>query len=174
MDRDGVINHDSDAYIKTIDEWIPIEGSLEAIAELKQAGYIVAIATNQSGIGRGYYSEGVLDEMHAKMQALLSSQYGVQVDYIAYCPHRPEDGCDCRKPKAGLLDQIEQVLSVSLENVWMVGDSLRDLQAGALKNMQPVLVRTGKGVKTQNDVKLPENTFVYDTLFDAVRDLLAP
>lgn len=171
LDRDGVINVDSADYIKSPEEWLPIEGSIEAIAKLKLAGFKVAIATNQSGIGRGYYNEATLDKMHDKMQGLLAA-YKTRIDFIAYCPHKPDDNCNCRKPKAGLFDQIEQGLNVSLNGCIVVGDSLRDLQAGLIKGMTPVLVRTGKGQETQYKPDLPANTQVFNNLSDFVDDHL--
>jgi D-glycero-D-manno-heptose 1,7-bisphosphate phosphatase len=128
LDRDGVINHDSDAYIKSPDEWIPIPGSLEAIARLTQAGYRIAVLTNQSGVGRGYYSLATLAAMHEKMhQALLA--VGGKIDAIFFCPHTPEAGCHCRKPGTGLFEQAAQHFQVDLQGVPMIGDSLRDIQA---------------------------------------------
>ena len=147
LDRDGVINHDDDNYIKTPDEWHPLPGSLEAIASLSQAGFSIAIATNQSGVGRGYYSEATLDAIHAKMQNLLKP-LGAQIDAIFYCPHRPEDQCDCRKPKPGLLQQIAKHFNQSIVGVPLVGDTLRDLQAAEAAQCQPILVKTGNGEKT--------------------------
>lgn len=171
LDRDGVINLDSDNYIKSADEWIPIEGSIGAIAKLKEAGYQVAIATNQSGIGRGYFSEDALAEMHQKFRDLLSEKSDTDIDLIAYCPHKPDEGCDCRKPEPGLLNQISEQLGVSLENCWMVGDNLKDLQLALTHRMQPVLVRTGKGSSTERDCELPVGTLVFDDLASAVEQL---
>lgn len=149
LDRDGVINRDSDRYIKTVDEWVPIDGSIEAITSLQQAGFTIAIATNQSGIGRGYYSQATLHAMHQKMNTLLLAAGGAEIQTIAFCPHTPDDHCDCRKPKPGLLDQIQQQLGLtSLQGMTLVGDSLRDLQAARQRQMQPVLVLSGKGRKT--------------------------
>ncbi len=147
LDRDGVINYDSDHYIKTVDEWIPLPGSMAALAKLTQAGYKIAIATNQSGIGRGYFTVATLDAMHRKMLN-LASQIGAKIDVIAYCPHGPDDQCDCRKPLPGLIHQIEQALNMSAEGCYMVGDSLRDLQAGSAAGLVPALVLTGKGERT--------------------------
>jgi len=172
LDRDGVINYDSANYIKTVDEWIPLPGSIEAIVRLQRHGITVAIATDQSGVGRGYYSLETLHAMHAKMNALIEQAGGKAITAIAYCPHTPEDECDCRKPKAGLLDQIEVELGVKLSGIPMVGDSLRDLQAGVLKGMKPILVRTGKGQITE--AKLPEaiKADVFDDLSAFCNSLL--
>jgi D-glycero-D-manno-heptose 1,7-bisphosphate phosphatase len=172
LDRDGVINLDSDNYIKSADEWIPIEGSIEAIAKLKEAGYLVAIATNQSGIGRGYFSEDILAEMHQKFRDLLSEKTDMDIDLITYCPHQPGEGCDCRKPEPGLLNQISEQLGLGLENCWMVGDSLKDLQLALTHRMQPVLVRTGKGSSTEINSELPAGTVVFDDLSTAVKHML--
>ncbi|MCY0965267.1 D-glycero-beta-D-manno-heptose 1,7-bisphosphate 7-phosphatase [Parathalassolituus penaei] len=144
LDRDGVLNLDSDAYVKSVDEWIPIPGSAEAVARLCKAGYQVAVATNQSGLARGYFSQADLDAMHTKMTALVNAAGG-EFAHIAWCPHGPDDSCDCRKPLPGLIHQIERVLGVSAAGGWMVGDSIRDLEAGVAAGCKPVLVRTGKG-----------------------------
>lgn len=170
LDRDGVINQDSDAYIKTLDEWIPIPGSIEAIARLSKAGWTVAVATNQSGIGRGYYSEATLESMHACLRELVAKQGG-KVDLIRHCPHSPDAVCDCRKPAAGLFRQIAQALQAELAGVPTVGDSLRDLEAGIAVGCVPYLVRTGKGQSTQHK-PLPEGTRVFDNLAAVVDHLL--
>ncbi|OUR61151.1 D-glycero-beta-D-manno-heptose-1,7-bisphosphate 7-phosphatase, partial [Bermanella sp. 47_1433_sub80_T6] len=112
LDRDGVINYDSDDYVKSVDEWIPLPGSMEALAKLTQAGFKIAIATNQSGISRGYFTVATLAAMHQKMLT-LATEAGAKIDYIAYCPHGPDDNCDCRKPLPGLIHQIEQALNMS-------------------------------------------------------------
>jgi len=164
LDRDGVINHDSDAYIKSPEEWIAIPGSLEAISRLNQAGYQVAIATNQSGIARGYYDLDTLAAIHQKMTDQLTAAGGELVA-IYFCPHGPDDNCDCRKPKAGLYRKIQQQLGLeSLEGVPVVGDSLRDLQAGEEVGCTLNLVRTGKGEKTQFNSDLPEPASIFDDL----------
>jgi D-glycero-D-manno-heptose 1,7-bisphosphate phosphatase len=171
LDRDGVINHDSAAYIKSPEEWKPIPGSLEAIALLNQAGYRVLVATNQSGVGRGLFDMATLNAIHDKMHRALG-QAGGHVDGIFYCPHAQDAGCNCRKPRPGLLDEISHRFGVSLEGVPVIGDSLRDLQAAAAVGAQPVLVLTGKGKKTRKDGDLPEGTVVHDDLAEAVRSLL--
>ena len=147
LDRDGVINKDSDAYIKSPEEFIPLPGSLEAIARLKQAGYTIAVATNQSGIARGYYDETTLAAMHDKLGHLLDEKGG-GIDYIAYCPHGPDDNCTCRKPLPGLLYEIRDHFKVDLTDVPMIGDSLRDIQAARTVGGYPILVKTGKGERT--------------------------
>lgn len=152
LDRDGVINEDSDAFVKTLEEWIPIPGSIDAIARLCEHGFTVAIATNQSGVGRGLFSTDTLDAMHSKLLALVHDAGG-DIATIAYCPHVPEDYCDCRKPQSGLLDDIGNTLSVDLEGAWVIGDSLRDLQAGLARGCVPILVRTGKGAATEQKLE---------------------
>lgn len=147
IDRDGVINEDSPAYIKSSDEWHPIAGSLEAIALLNQAGFTVAVATNQSGIARGLYTEKTLQTIHEKMH-LAAQNAGGKIDSIFYCPHGPEDNCPCRKPNPGLLEQIAEHYGVGLEDVPYVGDSYRDLEAAINAGAKPILVLTGNGHKT--------------------------
>ena len=148
LDRDGVINQDSPDYIKSPDEWLPIPRSIEAIARLHQAGYDVVVATNQSGLARGYFDEFTLAQIHEKL-AMTVEEAGGLVSGIFYCPHGPEDGCTCRKPGVGLLQQIEAELSVDLAGHSFVGDSLRDLQCANEFAMQPVLVLSGNGNKTR-------------------------
>lgn len=149
LDRDGVINHDSDAFIKSADEWRPIEGSIEAIANLHRAGFIIAVASNQSGIGRGLLDLETLSLIHSKMQALVGAAGG-RIDHIAFCPHLPDAGCDCRKPLPGLLVQIGEHYGIALSAMSMIGDSLRDLQAAVAAGARPLLVRTGNGQVTES------------------------
>lgn len=156
LDRDGVINFDSDDYIKTVDEWQPIPGSIQAIARLTTAGYKVAVATNQSGLARQYFNKATLDAMHAKMQQLVKMAGG-SIAKIAYCPHLPGDNCDCRKPKPGLIRQIELATGLSASGQWMVGDSLSDMQAGAAAGCKTALVLTGKGMRTQPKKRVDEH-----------------
>ena len=170
LDRDGVINHDSDAYIKSVEEWLPIEGSIEAIAQLSKAGWTVAVASNQSGIARGYYDLAVLDAMHARLRALVAGQGG-EVGLIVYCPHGPDEGCDCRKPKPGMLKTIAAHYDVALAGVWFVGDSLGDLEAAKAVDCQPVLVKTGKGQKTLGKT-LPAGTLIFDDLAAIAAELI--
>ena len=153
LDRDGVINQYNGSYICSVDEWLPIPGSIEAVARLYKAGHRLAIATNQSGIARGFYGTDVLDSMHQKMAQLVEAQGG-HIDFIAYCPHHPDEHCGCRKPLTGLLDQIRDHLQLStLEGAVMVGDSRKDLEAGLAENCQTVLVRTGNGKYTEQDLQ---------------------
>lgn len=171
LDRDGVINHDSDNYIKSVDEFIPLPGSIEAIARLNQAGYRVAIATNQSGISRGYYDLDTLNAMHEKLRSELAI-HGGAIDIIAYCPHGPEEGCDCRKPKPGMYQAISKRLDTPLQGVPIIGDSLRDLQAAQQVGASPILVKTGKGERTLAKGEGLEGIPVYDNLAAAVSALL--
>lgn len=170
LDRDGVINYDSDAYIKNLDEWIPLPGAVEAIARLSKAGWTVAVATNQSGLARGYYDQAALDAMHARLRQLVAEQGG-ELGLIVHCPHGPDDGCDCRKPKPGMLRQIAAHYGVSLAGVWFVGDSSGDLKAALAVGCQPVLVKTGKGLLTLAQ-PLPAGTLVFDDLAAVASQLI--
>jgi D-glycero-D-manno-heptose 1,7-bisphosphate phosphatase len=170
LDRDGVINYDSDAYIKTLEEWIPIPGAIEAIARLSRAGWTVAVATNQSGLARGYYDQAALDAMHARLRQLVAEQGG-EVGLIVHCPHGPDDGCDCRKPRPGMLKTIAAHYGVALAGVWFIGDSSGDLDAARAVGCQPVLVKTGKGQQTLTK-PLPAETLVFDDLAAAAAQLL--
>jgi len=172
LDRDGVINQDSDLYIKTVDEFIPLEGSIEAIAKLKQAGYKVYIATNQSGIYRGFYDVATLNAMHKKLANLLK-EHGAEIDGIEFCPHGSNDNCDCRKPKAGMYLSIAKKAGLSdYSEILVVGDSLRDLQAAQSINAKPHLVRTGKGERTIKKDEGIKGIPVYNDLLDFVNQLL--
>ncbi len=171
LDRDGVINHDSPDFIKSPDEWIPIPGSLEAIARLNQAGYRVVIASNQSGIARQYFDINTLNAIHQKMHR-LAQQVGADIDAIFFCPHAAADNCDCRKPKPGMFTEISKRFEISLKGVPTVGDSLRDLQAGFISGCVPFLVLTGKGEKTHATGGLPPGTQVFPDLAATVDHIL--
>lgn len=147
LDRDGVINQDSDSYIKSADEWHAIPGSIDAIATLSKLGFTVAVATNQSGIGRGLFDEYALAAMHQKMHSLVE-EAGGEIDGIFYCPHLPDQGCSCRKPGTGLLRQIEREYDCSLKDKYFVGDSMKDVDAARAHGCTPLVVRTGKGSQT--------------------------
>ncbi len=172
LDRDGVINQDSDQFIKNTTEWKPIPGSLEAIAKLNHAGYRVVVASNQSGIGRGLLDMGALNAINDKMYRVLA-QVGGHIDALFYCPHAAEANCDCRKPKPGMFIDIAQRFNVDLAGVPSVGDSLRDMQAAATAGAQPMLVLTGKGSKTRAGSGLPDGTPVFADLAEAVRHIVA-
>jgi D-glycero-D-manno-heptose 1,7-bisphosphate phosphatase len=167
LDRDGVINHDSDLYIKSPDEWRPIPGSLDAIARLTQWGYRVVVATNQSGIGRGLFVMDTLNAIHDKMIKAVA-QAGGRIDAVFFCPHTNADKCGCRKPKPGMLEEIATRYNTDLEGIPAIGDSLRDLQAAEAVGAQPMLVLTGKGKKTQADPNLPAGTLTFPDLAAAV------
>jgi len=172
LDRDGVINIDSDHFIKHPDEWEPIPGSLEAIAQLNQAGFRVAIATNQSGIGRGLLDMATLNAIHGKMHRSLS-QLGGRIDALFYCPHAANSNCECRKPRPGMLEEISRRFGTDLEGVPCIGDSLRDLQICSAVGAQPILVRTGKGEHTFAAGNLPEKTWVCADLAEAAKRIIA-
>jgi D-glycero-D-manno-heptose 1,7-bisphosphate phosphatase len=166
LDRDGTINVDRDDYVKSADEWEPLPGALEAIAQLNHAGVHVIIATNQSGLGRGLFDMAALNAMHAKMNKMLAA-VGGRVDAVFFCPHNPEEACHCRKPAPGLFEQIAERLGVSLQGVPVVGDTLRDLQAGLSQGCEPHLVLTGKGQALRGQSlppQFPPNTRVHQDL----------
>ena len=172
LDRDGVINQDSADYVKTPAEWQAIPGSLEAIARLNHAGWRVVVATNQAGIGRGLFEFDALFAIHDKMQRQLT-ELGGRIDGIFFCPHAPEDKCDCRKPAPGMLKDIAQRLQIDITGVPFVGDSIRDLEAATAVNAKPVLVRTGNGKRQEDKAKAAFSELaVYDDLAAVVADLL--
>ena len=152
LDRDGVINRDSDEFVKSADEWVPLPGSIETIASLSSAGYAIAVASNQSGLARGLFNEDALAAMHDKLRELVAAAGG-RVDHIVVCPHGPDDKCDCRKPKPGMYLQIAAHFGVGLQGVPVSGDSLRDLEAAIAAGAQPLLVRTGNGTTTEGLLK---------------------
>jgi D-glycero-D-manno-heptose 1,7-bisphosphate phosphatase len=172
LDRDGVINEDSADFIKTPDEWHALPGSLEAIAKLKEAGYEVAIATNQSGVGRGLFSIDTLWDIHRKMLAEIHASGG-HVKRIFFCPHPPEDNCDCRKPKPGLLHQIAEHFACGFDRMIMIGDAATDLEAAEAVGVRSILVRTGKGAQTEIELAQTKNIEVYDDLAAAVTALVS-
>jgi len=177
LDRDGVINQDSVNFIKNPNEWIPLLGSLEAIALLNQHGFRVALATNQSGIARGLFDMVTLNAIHDKMHRALA-QVGGRIDALFYCPHAADEHCECRKPKTGMIEEIGRRFSVDLKDVPAVGDSLRDLQAFADAGCQPILVRSGKGEETlakgkSSDYTLPPTTWLCADLADAAQRIIS-
>ncbi len=174
LDRDGVINQDRDDYVRSVDDWLPLPGSIAAMAALSKAGWSLFVATNQSGIARGYYDLAELAGMHDKMRALVRAEGGDVAD-VVFCPHGPDADCPCRKPRPGLIDQLI-ARHGSLQGAYMVGDSLRDLQAGAARGLRPVLVLTGKGAITQSQLATQawsEPPLVYADLAAFARALLA-
>jgi len=173
LDRDGVINKDSKTFIKSPDEWQPIPGSLEAIVKLNHAGYQVVVITNQSGLGRGLFDIETLNAIHDKMHKQLNV-LGGRVDAILFCPHLPDDHCDCRKPLPGLFNQLKKRLNIQLESVPAIGDSLRDLQAAIAAGALPVLVKTGNGLRTLEQSEILDSDIpVFNTLNDFVTDYLS-
>ena len=169
LDRDGVINEDSDDYIKSPDEWIPIAGSLEALGKLSQNGFKVIIITNQSGIGRKIFSIEMLNAIHKKMSINLA-QYGGVIDGIFFCPCAPEENCNCRKPKSGLYNEVSDRLQISLENVFCVGDKITDIQAAQNAGAKPILVKSGK--ENIDSGNIPENIPIYDDLLSFVNKVI--
>ncbi|HNQ03035.1 MAG TPA: D-glycero-beta-D-manno-heptose 1,7-bisphosphate 7-phosphatase [Thiobacillaceae bacterium] len=171
LDRDGVINFDSEQFIKTPEEWRPIPGSLEAIARLNQAGFRVVVASNQSGVGRGLFDMATLNAIHAKMHRQVA-QAGGRIDAVFFCPHAADSRCACRKPRPGLFLEIGSRLHVDLKAVYAVGDGLRDVEAALAVGAQPMLVRTGKGRRTLESGQLPAGVRVYDDLSQAVQAII--
>ena len=169
LDRDGVINHDDEVHIRSPEEWIPIAGSLEAIARLNHAGFRMVVATNQSGISRKYFDIETLCRIHEKMQRMLRD-LGGSIEAIFFCPHTPRDRCKCRKPKPGLLNDIAGHLRISLQGVAFIGDSKRDINAAQAVGARPILVRTGNGLETEHQV---EGIEVFDDLAEAADELIA-
>ena len=172
LDRDGVINFDSDQFIKKPEEWKPIPGSLEAIARLNESGWRVIVASNQSGVGRGLFDMDTLNAINEKMTKALG-QAGGRLDAIFFCPHTADSTCDCRKPKPGMFLQIAERFNADMKDVPVVGDSLRDLQAGVAVGCKPYLVLTGKGSKTKSDPDLPEGTQIFPDLAAVAAQLTA-
>jgi D-glycero-D-manno-heptose 1,7-bisphosphate phosphatase len=172
LDRDGTINHDSEHHIRSPEEWRPIKGSLEAIARLTQANYRIVVATNQSGIARGYFNTRTLFEIHEALQR-AAAQAGGRIDAFFFCPHAADSACACRKPQPGMLVEAARRFNVALEETYMVGDALRDVEAAAAAGARPVLVLTGKGRKTKEEGKLPPGTQVFADLA-AFAEHLAP
>ncbi len=172
LDRDGVINRESPDFIKSPEEWIPIPGSLEAIAALTAKDIRIAIATNQSGVARGLYDEAMLKNIHQTMLDQVTAQGG-KIDYISYCPHHPDEGCDCRKPKTLLLDRISEHFSVALSGVPFIGDSEKDVLAGVKKGCHVMLLQTGYGNATREKLPQDMDIPIYKNLQAAVAALLA-
>ncbi|HET6628524.1 MAG TPA: D-glycero-beta-D-manno-heptose 1,7-bisphosphate 7-phosphatase [Woeseiaceae bacterium] len=173
LDRDGVINRDSDAFIKSPAEWVPIDGSLEGIALLTRSGFTVAVASNQSGIGRGLYDRAALEAIHRKMRRAVAAAGGA-IDRIVSCPHRPEDACACRKPAPGLLRRLARHYGVAMRGIPVIGDSLRDLEAARAVAARPMLVLTGNGRRTRDTVSGTDwQVEVFDDLLGAAGALVS-
>lgn len=172
LDRDGVINFDSDEFIKSPDEWKPIPGSMDAIVRLNQLGYRVVVATNQSGVGRGLFDMDTLNAIHDKMIKTVSQASG-RIDAVFFCPHTNADKCSCRKPQPGMIQDIADRFNTDPESIAVVGDALRDLQAAVAVGAKPILVLTGKGKKTQADPALPPGTRVFANLAAVAESLSA-
>ena len=172
LDRDGVINHDSDRYIKSPAEWQPIPGAIEAIARLHQGGFRIVVATNQSGIGRGLFDMATFNAMNDKMMDMVFRQGG-RIDALFFCPHTDAENCGCRKPKTGMFEEIAARYHVELKGVPCVGDAMRDLQAAEAVGAQPILVLTGKGKKTKELGGLPRRTLVFADLAEVSRHLVS-
>ena len=171
LDRDGVINEDK-GYVKNPQEWQAIPGSLQAIKNINDAGHLVAVATNQSGIGRGYYTEQDMHDVHQKMKNELEC-IGAHIDMLCYCPHAPEEQCNCRKPQPGMLKNILSSLDIVADDAVMIGDSIKDAEVARAVNVQPILLHTGKNqcsTATDKDLK---DVRIFDDLNQAVHSLLS-
>lgn len=171
LDRDGVINLDSDDYIKSPEEWIPIDSSLKAIARLNQAGYKIGVATNQSGIARGYFNEVTLTMMHKKMEMLLA-QVGGHINALEYCPDHPNNPGPNRKPNPGMALKLLELFNAEPSETWFVGDSLSDIQSATNAGCKPALVLTGKGERTINKLTLDHNIPIFKDLAEFTDHLL--
>lgn len=171
IDRDGVINEDSDDFIKSVAEWRPIPGSLEAIAALTRGGLRVAVVTNQSGVGRGLFDEATLAAIHEHMRAQVRAAGG-ELAGIYYCPHRPDVGCDCRKPRPGMLLALEHELRLPVRGAPFIGDRRSDIEAAQAVGARPILVRTGAGANTERALTAT-GVPIFDDLWAAAQSLLA-
>ena len=171
LDRDGVINHSSLDYIKTPEEWLPIEGSLEAIAQLYKVGWRIFVVSNQSVIGRGLATVDMLARIHEKMQKLLIAR-GARIDALLFCPHHPDNHCRCRKPNIGLFEDLEKRINLSLKQVPYVGDTMKDLEAAKAVGAQAILVRSGQGATTEANCKLPKSVLVFNNLAEVANHLI--
>jgi len=172
LDRDGVINQDSDDYIRSPEEWIALPGAIDALAHLSNAGWTLGVATNQSGIARGYYSVDCMEAIHARLRSLVAAKGG-ELGLIAHCPHGPDEGCDCRKPKPGMLLGLAKHYQIAPGGLWFVGDSASDLAAAVAAGCQPVLVKTGKGLRTLQG-NLPAGTLIFEDLAEVASRLTQP
>ncbi|MCP1728158.1 D-glycero-D-manno-heptose 1,7-bisphosphate phosphatase [Natronospira proteinivora] len=175
LDRDGTINEESDDYIKSAEEWHALPGSLEAIARLNRGGWRVVVASNQSGLGRGYFTPSDLLGVHQKIQALLKT-HGGEIDAFFFCPHHPDDGCHCRKPKPGMLHDIGKRFQTALKHVPVIGDTEKDVEAARAAGARPILVLTGRGRATREQLEAEDRLSgieVFDNLAAAANVLLS-
>jgi len=172
LDRDGVINRESRDFIRTPAEWLPLPGSIRAIADLTAAGFAVVVATNQSGVGRGLFTAATLAAIHARMTSTIEAAGG-RLAGIFFCPHRPEDNCDCRKPRPGLMTQVEERFGTSLRGQPVIGDSYRDLEAAWSVGARAMLVRTGNGAATEGRLATNAPVEVFPDLAAATELLIA-
>lgn len=171
LDRDGTINVDSDTFIKSPEEWLPLPGSLEAIALLNRHGYKVVVISNQSGVARGLFDLVTLEAMHDKMRQMATAAGG-KIEAIYFCPHGPDDDCSCRKPKPGLFEAFARDKQIDLKDVYSIGDSLRDIEASLAVGARPILVKTGKGQKTA--LNTPElHLPIFENLYDAATHIVS-
>ncbi len=175
LDRDGVINENRKELIVELSDWAPLPGSVEAIAALSRIGYKIVVATNLSGLSGGLFSTVSVERIHQHLCDEVAAMGG-KIEGVFYCPHAPEEGCDCRKPRTGMLDAIERDLGADLQGAMMVGDSLKDIQAARAKGCQPVLVRTGNGTQTETTTllwpKYGEDTLIFDDLAEFAKSLI--
>ena len=173
LDRDGVINRESKSFVKSADEWQALDGSIEAIAALSQGGFRIAVASNQSGLARGLFDYGALYAMHEKMRDLVA-RAGGSIDHIVICPHGPDDDCDCRKPRPGLLHQVGEHFKTDMCGVPFIGDSIRDMEAALAADARPILVRSGNGREAESALPADlQSIEVFDDLPAAAAALLA-
>ena len=172
LDRDGVINLDSDNYIKSPEEWVAIDSSLKAIANLNRAGYKVAVATNQSGIARGLFDQLTLTMIHKKMEMELA-KVGAHIDALEFCPDHPDNPGADRKPNPGMINKLAKLFNIEVKDIVFVGDTISDIQCALNAGCEPILVLTGKGERTIKNKALPENITTFENLGRFVDSLLA-
>ena len=151
LGRDGILNEYRDDHVKAPAEWVPIPGALEAVSRLNHAGWHAVVATNQAGIGRGMIDMASVNLIHAHMNKLMQAQ-GARLDAVFFCPHTPEEQCDCRKPLPGMMLEIGERYGVDLDHVPVAADTLRDLQAAHAAGCEPHLVRTGRAAQLDDAV----------------------
>ncbi len=143
LGRDGILNEYREDHVKSPEEWTAVPGALEAVSRLNHAGWHAVVATNQAGIGRGMIDMASVNAVHAEMNRCLTEQ-GARIDAVFFCPHTPEEQCECRKPLPGMMREIGARYGIDLAEVPMVGDTLRDLQAAQAAGCEPHLVLTGR------------------------------